>query len=217
MRLVRPPGLRLGSLAAGIWPRTAQKRRFFGTFGRETASRRRRRATRPGPQLPAVASMRGWTVGSGWWAAQARCARGSGGADGNGCGYLIQFERVIFSIGACHPHPAPVAPTPEPAAAAPPNRAPRSIGVPGDALAPLGRPEAAARPRRRLPRGARPPRNGYILENASQPAPQPARRGRRAAQGRRTCPLRLPWGGRGRAAARGQYNRPRVGPSGAGF
>ena len=59
----------------------------------------------------------------------------------------MQFERVIFSIGAYHPHPTARAPTPGPAAAAPPNRAPRPVGVPGGALAPLGRPEAAARPR----------------------------------------------------------------------
>ena len=91
------------------------------------------------------------------------------------------------------------------------------MGVPGGALVPLGRPEAAARPRRRLPRGARPPRNGYILENASQPAPQPARRGRRAAQGRRTCPLRLPWGGRGLCGGVGRHRWPAVGTSGAGF
>ena len=47
--------------------------------------------------------------------------------------------------------------------------------------------------------------------------PQPARRGRRAAQGRRTCPLRLPWGGRGLCGGVGRHRWPAVGTSGAGF
>ena len=83
-------------------PTLPENRPFSGIFGQKRgataggAARKGRRATRPGPQLPAVASMRGWTVGSGWRAARARCARGSGAADGSGCGYLIQFERVIY-------------------------------------------------------------------------------------------------------------------------
>ena len=56
------------------------KRPFSGTFGWKPASRRRRRAARPGPQLPAAALVSGRTIGSGWRAARARCARGSGGA-----------------------------------------------------------------------------------------------------------------------------------------
>ena len=80
----------------------------------------------------------------------------------------MQFEHVIFSIGASHPPRAPRAPTPEPAAAAPPRRSHRSVGVPGGALGPRRRPEAASRPRFRLLQcSAAPgrPQNALFLKN----------------------------------------------------
>ena len=63
------------------------------------------------------------------------------------------------------------APTPEPAAAAPPHRSHRSVGVPGGAPGPWRRPEAASRPLCRLPRGARPPRNAFLAKKRPSARP----------------------------------------------
>ena len=54
-------------------------------------------------------------------------------------------------------------------------------------------------------------------QNAPQPTPQPTRRGRQRPQRRWTCPLRLPWGGRGLCGGVGRHRWPAVGTSGAGF